>query len=555
MLSLAKKYQKNDNNLAIAYYRFSSHSQNEASIDQQKEAAERYAEGHGYHIIREYSDAAISGTTDERPGFQLMLSEIGKLRPAALILWKVDRLGRDRIDLAMAKKTIRDAGCSIHYVAEAIPTEAPEAALMEGLLESMAEFYSKQLSQNITRGMRYNAENGLYNGHKILGYKVDENKKYVIDKDTAPIVRKIFRDYVDGKPMVEIIKELNSQGVTTSRGGKFNINGLRSTLHQIAYTGVYKFGDVVIPGRMPVIISQELFDAAQKRMEQNKRQGSQRASGLEPDGTARFWLTGKLFCGECGNSMQGVSGSSHTGKTHYYYYCSGQRKHICHKKPVKKKQIESLVLHILSEFLKDSSNLASLAVDIAEYYKKTHEDTGYLATLEAEHDKTEKALSNLVKALEQGIFSETTGKRLEELEARKKALADAIQAEKAKNAMVHDDESIQSFFDQYKNADLSDPEIRDTVLDYFIDKIYVYDDRLVITCWYSYNHTEIEWSLVSEATEGAFDGSAPGSTKKSLLEPLSKSKVSGEDFFIAFRKASFPLIACIVPIVRQIWAL
>ena len=51
-------------------------------------------------------------------------------------------------------------------------------------------------------------------------------------------------------------------------------------------------------------------------------------------------------------------------------------------------------------------------------------------------------------------------------------------------------------------------------------------------------------------------GSTPAiSTKKSLLEPLSKSKVSGEDFFIAFRKASFPLIACIVPIVRQIWAL
>ncbi|MDE6107755.1 MAG: recombinase family protein, partial [Oscillospiraceae bacterium] len=152
--------------MAIAYYRFSSHSQNEASIDQQREAAQKLAAAKGYTIIKEYEDRAISGTTEERPGFQLMLSEVAKIRPAALIMWKTDRLGRDRYTLAMAKKTIRDAGCQILLVAEAVPEDSPEASLMEGLLESMAEFYSKQLRQNITRGMRYNAENGLYNGHK-----------------------------------------------------------------------------------------------------------------------------------------------------------------------------------------------------------------------------------------------------------------------------------------------------------------------------------------------------------------------------------------------------
>ena len=174
---MAKKknaFQQNDNNLAIAYYRYSSHAQNETSIDQQREQAEKYAQAHGFRIFKEYCDEALSGTSDDRPQFQLMLSEVSKLRPAALIVWKTDRIARNRIDSALAKKTIRDAGCVIHYVAEVIPQDTPEAALMEGLLESMAEFYSKQLRQNIVRGMRYNAENCFYNGHKTLGYKPEE---------------------------------------------------------------------------------------------------------------------------------------------------------------------------------------------------------------------------------------------------------------------------------------------------------------------------------------------------------------------------------------------
>ncbi len=76
-----KRFAPNDNNLAIAYYRFSSHSQNDASIDQQRELAHEWADAHGFKIVQEYEDAAISGTTDARPGFQQMLSEVAKIRP------------------------------------------------------------------------------------------------------------------------------------------------------------------------------------------------------------------------------------------------------------------------------------------------------------------------------------------------------------------------------------------------------------------------------------------------------------------------------------------
>jgi DNA invertase Pin-like site-specific DNA recombinase len=92
-----------------------------------------------------------------------MLSEVGTIRPAAVILWKTDRLGRDRFELADAKRRIRDAGCRICLIAEPTPDDSPESVLMETMMEGMAEFYSRQLSVNIRRGMTYNAEHALYN--------------------------------------------------------------------------------------------------------------------------------------------------------------------------------------------------------------------------------------------------------------------------------------------------------------------------------------------------------------------------------------------------------
>ena len=137
------------------------------------------------------------------------------------------------------------------------------------------------------------------------------------------------------------------------------------------------------------------------------------------------------------------------------------------------------------------SILAWLAVDVADYYQHEHEDTGYLTGLKAEQAETEKALNNLVRAIESGIFSETTQATLTELENRKKALAEAIEAEEIKRTIAKRDVSIQHFFDEYAHADLSDPTIRDYLLNYFIDKIFVFNDRVIMTIWYGTDKEEV----------------------------------------------------------------
>ena len=81
-----RKFIQNDNSLAFAYYRFSSDAQSDASIDQQREAAHKFAAENGITIVREYSDYAKSGTNTDRPGYQLMFSELDIVKPAFLII-------------------------------------------------------------------------------------------------------------------------------------------------------------------------------------------------------------------------------------------------------------------------------------------------------------------------------------------------------------------------------------------------------------------------------------------------------------------------------------
>ena len=96
---------------------------------------------------------------------------------------------------------LRDAGCTIEYVAETTPEDTTEGKLIESFFDSLAEFYSAQLSVNTMRGMRYNAEAAKCIGHRILGCRRGDDGRYEVDLDTAPVVQRIFAQYAEGKPI------------------------------------------------------------------------------------------------------------------------------------------------------------------------------------------------------------------------------------------------------------------------------------------------------------------------------------------------------------------
>lgn len=151
---------------------------------------------------------------------------------------------------------------------------------------------------------------------------------------------------------------------------------------------------------------------------------------------------------------------------------------------------------ILRSILHDSENLMSLAVDAAAYYEKNYRDTGYLDGLEAKRREVEKSLANLVKVIESGLISETVTERLVQLEEQKRALNEAIEAENIRAALCEDEHTIKAYFEKFLHADFDNPETRDQVLEYFVDKIYLTDDGLVVTSWYSEDRTEVTWDML-----------------------------------------------------------
>ena len=492
-MGAATRFIQNPGNNAICYYRYSSDAQRDVSIVQQKDAAHEYAEHHGYHIIKEYDDPAYSGTRDDRPAFQLMLYEVEKLRPAYLILWKTDRLSRDRIDAVMAKKRLRECGVKIVYVAESIPDDDEATQiLMESIYEAMAASFIVSHRKNVVRGMTYNAENAFYNGVKMLGYVGEVDHKYEVDQATAPTVRRIFKEYIEGVPMQKICDSLNNAGQKTVRGNKFTVNSLRNILVNRAYIGEYKFGKTLIPDGMPRLIDDETFQKAQAKLEANKRGGKGAIKKLHPEIEIEdYWLTGKICCGLCGGTMQGVSGTSRSGNLYYYYSCINYRKHTCTLKYQRKELMEKIVLYILDDLINDPALRIIIAEKCYAYHQAQNDDNGaYEASIRAQLKDVEGKLNNLVKAIEAGIFNSTTAERMNVLENQKSMLNDALLAEQNRKKCDLTLNTIVKFLSSLV-GDINNPDTRRRLLEFFIDKIYVYPDKMVLTFYYTDDRREL----------------------------------------------------------------
>lgn len=168
--------------------RFSSHSQTEQSIEGQLKVCYEYARNNNYTVVGEYVDRAQSGTTDNRLAFQCMISDSDKHILEGVLVYQLDRFARNRYDSAINKSKLKKNGVKVISAKENIANN-PSRILVEVVLESMAEYYSAELSQKINCGMAINAEKCLSSGSNPgLGFKVDSERRFYVDEDEAKIV-------------------------------------------------------------------------------------------------------------------------------------------------------------------------------------------------------------------------------------------------------------------------------------------------------------------------------------------------------------------------------
>ena len=495
----------------IIYARYSDSHQRDESIEGQIRECTEYAKYNGINIIGTRIDRAFSAKTDNRPEFQRMIAESAKHLFDVIIVWKLDRFARNRYDSAHYKAILRKNGVKVISAKESI-SDGPEGIILESMLEGMAEYYSAELAVKVSRGMTENALKGKSNGGSIpLGYLLSDDQKLIIDPLTAPLVQEAFTRYADGDTVKAIVESFNERGLTTKKNQPFNINSFNILFNNRKYIGEYKFSDVIIPGGVPAIVSEEVFNRVQERKVKNKRAPARAKADDE------YLLSTKLICGECSRLMVGESGRSHTGKVHYYYKCIGaKRGKGCKKKAVKKDWIERLVVKLtIDNVLKDEEidRIADKLVIVQE------REDALLPSLRHQLAETEKGIDNILNAIQQGLYNPSAQKRMDDLEAKKEDLEISIlQAELARPKYTKDE--MVHWISQFKYGDIDSVDYQRQIIDNFINSIWLFDDRIVFTYNYKDRTETIPIADVETALGSDFSGYAP---PQSVLKPLRRN--------------------------------
>lgn len=458
---------------AVAYARYSSAGQRDVSIEQQLRDIRAYAEREGYTLVHEFADHARSGfkNVSARSEFQAMISAASHGEFDTILCWKVDRFGRSREDSAIYKGQLSRLGVSVVYVMEPIP-EGAAGVLTEGMLEAIAEWYSRNLSENVRRGLMDNARKCLYNGATVYGYDGIRNERYRINEEQAAVVRQIFQLYIDGYSLAAIARILNDAGQRTESGKLFTINKLYNILKQERYLGIYIFDDVRVPGGMPAIIDEQTWEAAQLMKGKTSRHYDKNP--------VEYLLTGKAFCGHCSKPMVGDSGTSKTGTMHYYYTCqSKKRRSGCDKKSVRKDHLEDAVVDFLLSLLTDESEIEKIA-DAVDKVMQERRNSSPLRAMETELRETERRISNTNRAIAEGVFSTSTIEMLHSLEQTAADLRVSIDARKYAESKLLDRDQILFFLSQFSQLDRTSLHDRKFLIRTFLNSVYVYDDHLLI---------------------------------------------------------------------------
>ena len=258
---------------------------------------------------------------------------------------------------------------------------------------------------------------------------------------------------------------------------------------------------------MPAIIDKETFDIVQRRLKINEHAPA--ASKAKVD----YLLSQKLFCGHCGGKMVGVSGTSMTGRQYYYYYCQGQRQHICKKTPLQKDAIEIAVAkHAVNMLTPERINrIADMAI---EQLDEDIVNDEFIPALTAEIADIDRSINNLLRLVEHGAESETLSKRLTELEQQKKAAQKRLeerQDEYPQLEKVH----IVWWLSRFRKGNVEDPSFRKEIIDLLVNSVTVWDDedggyKLTIL----YNLTDGNTETICLTVDNSSDLKSCGSPKE-----------------------------------------
>ncbi len=489
-------------NNAVIYARYSSSSQDEQTIEMQLKRCREFANNNDLVVIDEYTDEAKSGRNGNRDGLQQILIDSKKKKFQYVIMYMSDRYFRNTMEALTFEKELNKNGVKLLYTIEKFD-DSPFGNYMKIMSYANAQLYSDMFAIKIASGLENNASKFLSTGSGIpFGYKTIDKKIY-IDEETAPYVKEIFEMYSRGKTMADIIRYLNSLNIKTKRNGNFNKSSITRILKNRRYLGIYIFRDKETPGKMPKIIDDDLFYNVQMLLEKNKKAPGRRRAKED------YILTTKLFCGECKEMMTGLSGTSKTGKLHSYYSCKNARNKSCIKHNVKKDYLEDIVFDEITKVL-TSDNINEIAVNVVKITESL-QDFSKLNQINKSIKKLEKKKSNLISAVSECDSASIRKSLYDEITVIEneynQLLKDKYEEEKNKIKLTVP--QVKFFLVKLMNKSHSNIKARKALIEVLINKIYLYNDRMIIIFNTQDKEMSVDIDVIEESKSSSIDSSSP----------------------------------------------
>ncbi len=435
---------------AVVYARISSDNQTEESIEAQDIACKKFIEDHGMFYIKTYDDIAYSGTTTNRPNFKLMLEDAKHKKFDYVIVHKYDRFARNNIDHGLSEEKLNQFDIELISVKEPIENN-PVGELLKSIIKSFNEYYSANLGEEVMKTMEIKAGRALHlGGIPPLGYdviEVNKDKKYQVNQKEAIAVQMIFQMYADNCGYTEIIDKLNQLGYLTKKGLSFKKNSISEILRNEKYTGVYIFNRrdkakridgkkvktnrqlkdddkiIRIKDGMPRIISDELWNTIQKKLTENVRKGAQYKA------VHNYYLSGKLKCAYCGQTLVGTSRKAGRNKELYLTYKCNKRENgkKCESKEINKIYLERFTLQTLINSIFTESNADDITTAYNQYLSSTKDTSkDEIHSLNKSLSQIKKDADNLLSFIMSGNTSSMVSEKLNELEKTKLVIENRI---------------------------------------------------------------------------------------------------------------------------------
>ncbi len=394
---------------AALYARVSSDRQDvDLSVAAQLRALRDYAERNGYVVAREYVDEAESGRVADRPQFRKMLDEAAQNDAPfqEILVWKFSRFTRKREHAVAFKSMLRRRGIRVTSITEHAD-DSPTGKLMEAIIESVDEFYSENLAQEVKRGMREAASRGFWVSPYVpYGYRrvhvqdgAKKRPRLELDPPKDAVARRIFDMALAGESVLEIAKGLNADGIPSPRGKKW----LKTTIHKMlineSYTGTLVWGltdksgapPVRVEQAFPAIVSREEFERVGQSLQ------SRAPARVNPRQVAsRYLLSGLVRCELCRKALTAAEAK---GGKYSYYVCqsilSGGSK-SCETPRLNASRFERLIIEQIRVHILTESNIRELVRLVDEEMDGVaREERERLETIEAEKEEVRRKMDRL----------------------------------------------------------------------------------------------------------------------------------------------------------------